>query len=368
GISYARLGKRIPKDSPEFQYVRAGMGVRAGFLAGWLMLWADVVSISAVSLGFAGYVHELVGVPIVLAALGLLVAVAFVAWLGIRESVALVAVMSLIEIGGLLVVIIIGVPHWGEHPLLESAKGVPGIWSAAALIFFAYLGFDELGNLAEEMKHPERDLPRAVLLSVAISTVLYLFVAVSAVSLVGWQVLSSSSAPLADAVEGALGQRGRLALGFIALAATANTVLLLLVSVSRSFYGMAQSGALPGVLGRIGRRHTPWVSILLVWGVSSAFLAIGRIATVAQITNFTTLAAFAMVNLSLVWVLRKELRPARNGGWRQARALAQPIMGAVTCLWLIVLVGWLAILLGLVFVAAGVGMGKWAEGRKRVAA
>ncbi|MBI4338674.1 MAG: amino acid permease [Chloroflexi bacterium] len=364
GISYARLGKRIPKDSPEFQYVRAGMGFRAGFVAGWLMLWADVISTAAVSLGFGGYLQDLIGVPLVLAALGLLAALAFVAWLGIRESVALVMAMSVIELCGLVIVIIIGVPHWGEQPLLEAPKGVPGLWSAAALIFFAYLGFDELGNLAEEMKNPEKDLPRAVLFSVGISALLYVLVAVSAVSLVGWQVLSSTSAPLASAVEGVLGEKGRLALSLIALFATANTVLLLMVSVSRSFYGMAQSGALPPALGRLGRRHTPWASIVLVWVAASLFLLIGNISTVAQVTNFTVLTAFAMVNLSLLLLLRQPTGTAgRPGLWQQGRDLAQPVLGAASCLWLMAFVGWRALFFGLVFLAAGVIIARWAARR-----
>ncbi len=364
GVSYARLGKRFPKDSPEFQYVRGGMGFRAGFLAGWLMLWADVVSTAAVSLGFGGYLQDLLGVPLLLGALALLGAMTFITWLGIRESLALVTVMSLLEIGGLALVIMLGVPHWGEQPLLAASHGMSGIWTAASLIFFAYLGFDELGNLAEEMKRPERDLPLSVILSVAISSVLYVLVAVSAVSLLGWQALSTSKAPLAHAVEDILGPTGRASLSLIALFATANTVLLLMVSVSRSFYGMAQSGALPKSLARIGRRHTPWASILLVWVFSSLFLLIGNITTVAQITNFTVLVAFALVNISLAVILVKAMRaegPVRF--WKAAGALAQPVLGAAFCLWLIVFVGWLALVLGLAFVGAGVLLGAWAQKR-----
>ncbi|MBI4203174.1 MAG: amino acid permease [Chloroflexi bacterium] len=365
GISYARLGKRVPKDSPEFQYVRLGMGFRAGFLGGWLMVWADVVSTAAVSLGFGGYFQDLTGIPLVPAALGLLAIVAFVAWVGIQESILLVGVMSLLEIAGLVVVIIVGAPHWGEQALLEAPRGVSGVWSAASLIFFAYLGFDELGNLAEEMKHPERDLPLSVLFSIGISAVLYVLVAISAVSLVGWEVLSASSAPLATAVEGTLGRGGRLTLSFIALFSTANTVLLLVMSVSRSLYGMAQSGALPGALGRIGIRHTPWASTLLVWMVSSVFLLIGNITTVAQITNFSTLAAFVLVNVSLFMVLRRGLRSEGHGGrLRQVGVLAQPVLAAATCLWLMSLVGWVAVVMGVGFVGAGLVASVWAGRRQ----
>lgn len=115
-------------------------------------------------------------------------------------------------------------------------------------------------------------------------------------------------------MEGVLGERGRLALTAIALVATSNTVLLLLVSVSRSIYGMAQAGALPRPLGWIDARRTPWLSIAVVWVLASLFLLMGDISLVAQIANFATLVAFGMVNLSLAVLVRRErAKPAGSG-------------------------------------------------------
>lgn len=365
--SYARMGKRIPKDSPEFQYTRAGLGGRAGFMAGWLMVSADLVSTAAVALGFGGYLQALVGTHRVLAAVGLAALLSLVAWVGIRQSVLLVSLMSVAEIGGLVVVVALGLPHWGEHALLEAPQGLTGVWTAAALIFFAYIGFDELGNLAEEMRRPERDLQRSIILAMAISTILYLLVAISSVSLVGWQALAASPAPLADAVEGVLGPSGRTTLALVALASTANTVLLLLIAASRSLYGMAQAGVLPGALGRVGRRHTPWVSTLTVFAVVSSFLLIGDIALVAQVANFATLAAFGMVNLSLAVILRRE---ARGRGRDRARrpliarlAILQPALALGACLWLAALTGALAIGAGLLILLLGLGLERWLGGR-----
>ncbi|MBI2872120.1 MAG: amino acid permease [Chloroflexi bacterium] len=365
-ISYARMGRRIPKDSPEFQYARVGLGLRSGFVAGWLMVWADIASAAAVALGFGGYLHALVGTPAMLAAFGLLVVLSLVAWFGILESILLVSLLSLVEIGGLLLVVAVGIPHWGEQPLLEASGGPLGVWSAAALVFFAYLGFDELGNLAEEMRRPERDLPAAITMAVVISTILYVLVAVSAVSLVGWQALAASSAPLASAVEAALGPQGKSALAIIALGATANTVLLLLVSASRSLFGMARAGALPQPLGWIGIRHTPWVSVALAGVVGSLFLALGDIARVAQITNFTTLTAFGMVNLSLAVVLRKE---SKVGGVRRPLVgvvtLLQPLLAFFTCVWLLVMTGWVAAAFGALLGITGFAVGGWVEHYQR---
>ncbi len=362
-VTYARMGKRVPKDSPEFQYGRVGLGFRGGFLAGWLMIWADVVSVAAVSLGFAGYFHSLTGVPIVPAGLGLLAVLSLLTWVGIRESILLVGVLSLLEMAGLVLVIAVGIPHWGEQPLLDIPKGPSGVWSAAALVFFAYLGFDELGNLAEEMRTPEKDLPRAIVLAMIISTALYIMTAVSAISLVGWQVLSASDAPLADAIQATLGPTWRTALALIALAATGSTVLLLLVSVSRSLFGMAVAGALPTQLRQIGNRRTPWVSILVAWAISSLFLLVGNIVLVAQATNFLVLVAFILVNLSLLMVLRKELGKGSSSPILRVVWYLQPVLGILTCLWLLAVTGWTAAVVGIVLAFMGLAVGKWMEVR-----
>jgi APA family basic amino acid/polyamine antiporter len=229
-ITYSRMGRRVPKDSPEFQYAGHGLGFRPGFIAGWLMLWADVVAAAAVALAFGGYFASLFGAPLVPAALVLVCVMALVVSLGINESIILVSTLTAAEVTGLVVVSLIGIPHWGEQPLFQAKDGFSGVWAATSLIFFAYIGFDELGNLAEEMRRPERDLPRAIIGAMILSALLYVMVALSAVSLIGSEALGSSSAPLADAVERVLGSRGGTGLSILALAATTNTVLLLMLS------------------------------------------------------------------------------------------------------------------------------------------
>lgn len=163
--SYARLGTMRPKDSPEFQYTSLAFGPRIGFVAGWLMLVADLLAAATVALGFGGYLAHLLATPIVLNALLLLAVVAAVIYAGIGESVAVAIVLTCVEAAGLLFVIFVGFPFWARTDYLEMPQDMFGVWSAASLIFFAYLGFDELGNFAEEMRKPERDLPRALLLS-----------------------------------------------------------------------------------------------------------------------------------------------------------------------------------------------------------
>ena len=362
-ISYIRLSRIVTKDSPEFQYVKLGLGFRAGFTAGWLTIWAQIISAATVALGFGGYFQLLSGAPIITAALGLVIILSLIVWFGIKESVFLVTLLSLVEIGGLVLVIILGIHHLGDNSLMEaSTSGFSGVWSAAALIFFAYVGFEQLGNLAEEMHSPEKDLPRAIAIAFLVSTVLYVLVSVSAVSLVGWRVLAASQAPLADVVAGDLKHWSKLTLTLIALSATANTVLLMLISVSRSFYGMAQAQALPRVFGLVGVRHTPWFSSLLVLIMVGFFVLIGKIALVAKIANLTILLAFALVNLSLARMLKGKLKEKKTEfSFSDFWGIVHPILALLSCLFLAFKTGWLPITVGLFMIATGYSIAKWRD-------
>jgi APA family basic amino acid/polyamine antiporter len=232
---------------------------------------------------------------------------------------------------------------------MPGPQGLGGLGVATALAFFAFLGFEQIGNLAEEMHAPERNLPRAILLAIALATGTYVLVAVSAVSLVGWEDLATSPAPLVASVAETLGPVGAGALHFIALAATANTVLLLMISGSRSLHGMARSGVLPAFFGSVGARHTPHHAILVVVASVGLVLPLGDIALVAQVANFAMLASFALVNISASRVLAGSSARRRFAAiWR-----LQPYAGAVSCVALAAMTGGPAIGFGLCLTGLG---------------
>ena len=162
--SYARLGAIRPKDAPEFQYTALAFGPRIGFMAGWLMLVADLLAVATVALGFGGYLGHLTGTSVAANATGLLVGTLLVLVAGIGQSVGLAIALTVVEAAGLLFVVAIGLPAWGRGTYLDMPHGVAGLSGAAALIFFSYLGFDEIGNFAEEMHDPTRNIPRALFL------------------------------------------------------------------------------------------------------------------------------------------------------------------------------------------------------------
>ena len=353
GLSYARLGRLRPKNAPEFQYLSMAFGRTPGFLAGWLVLWATVISSAAVALGFADYLQHLFSIHYLGGAIGLVVLSSVVVFLGVGESAILAGVLTLVEASGLVIIIGIGVPFFGRVNLLEMPLGIPGMIGAASLVFFAYLGFEGMANLSEEMSNPERDLPKAMLLALGISTVFYVLVAASAVSVLGWQDLSGASAPLAAVASRALGAKADLMLTVIALASTANTVLLLLFAASRAMWAMSCAGVLPMTLCVIGEnRRTPWFAIVLVGAFASIFALIRNIEDVAEFTNFATLLAFAGVNASAFRLF------ARNSSaGRLKHILMDLVLPATGCLassWLAASLGSRAALFGCLLLAAGV--------------
>jgi basic amino acid/polyamine antiporter, APA family len=301
GISYARLGRLRPKNAPEYQYLNIAFGRIPGFLAGWMVLWATVISTSAVALGFAGYLEHLFGIPIVAGTIGIVLFASIVVFIGIGESVIMAGILTAVEVLGLIIIIVIGVPHLGNVNLIEMPMGIKGVITAASLVFFAYIGFEGMANLSEEMKNPRRDLPKAIVFALGISTILYILVALAAVSVVGWKELSESSAPLAVVAAKALGTNANILLTAIALASTANTVIILMVSASRAMWSMSCEGVFPRFLCVLGKtRRTPWATILVVCIVTTFFAVIGNIETVAEFTNFAVLLAFAGVHASLI--------------------------------------------------------------------
>ncbi|HWQ28757.1 MAG TPA: APC family permease [Dehalococcoidia bacterium] len=313
GLSYTALSNLIPRAAAEYDYVRPAWGDWLAFLTGWAVISGSVIAVAPVALGFGGYLQSLTPLDARTGAWLLIAASAVVALWGVRESVWLSVVFTLIELSGLALVIAVGLPHVGDVDYFESPDALPGVLRATALVFFAYIGFQHITKLSEETRDADRVIPMSVGLALGIAAVFYSLVALTAVSVSGWETLAASDAPLADVVRGRLGDGGSRALSIIALFATGNTVLLLIVSMSRIVYGMAQEGALPAVLGRIlpGRR-TPAAATLAISVAGAALVAPGDIEIVAGVTNFMIFLSFIAVNgalLTLRW--RSPPRPGR---------------------------------------------------------
>ena len=312
GLSYAELSTMFPKAAAEYTYVRKAYGGKfLSFLVGWLLVFTGVVSTATVTLGFAGYFYSLFGeiisisknFLIILTASILIVILSFINFLGIKESSKFNIIFTAIEALALIFIILIGLPYFGRVNYLETTNGLKGILSGAALIFFAYIGFEDIANIAEEIKKPKKVIPKAIILAILITTLLYVLTSISVVSLADWHELGNSDASLALAASKVLGTNAYWLISFVALFATANTALIMMIATSRMMYGMAREKSLPEELTLIHERtRTPWIAAIVVMVFSIAFLFFGKITVVASITSLSMFITFAAVNLSLIWL------------------------------------------------------------------
>jgi APA family basic amino acid/polyamine antiporter len=312
GLSYAELSTMFPKAAAEYIYVkRAFKNELLAFLTGWLIVFSGIVSMSAVALGFASYFKAISALPIILIAIILVILLSLLNFIGIEESSTINIIFTAIEVGGLLLVIGLGLGKIGTVNYLE-APNLSGIFAAAALMFFAYLGFEDIVNISEETKQPQKNLPRALILSIILTTIFYVLVALAVVNLADWQTLQISDAPLSFAVSTVLGPFGFSIMSYIALFATANTVLITSIVGSRMIYGMAKDAALPEVFSKIHKKtKTPWIAILAMMIFSIIFIFLGDIELVANITSLGVFITFALVNLSLIWLRYKKPQQKR---------------------------------------------------------
>lgn len=337
GIGYAELSSFIPRAGGEYHYAQRAFGRFVAFLVTWLLLVGLAIASAAVALGFAGYATAMFDTDMMVAAVCLIAATTALLIYGIRESAWVAGACTILEVIGLIVIIVIGVPHIGSVSLTEMPHGIGGVASAAALIFFAYIGFEEIVQLAEEAKNPTRTIPRALLLSIILTTGMYVLVAIAAVSVLDWRALGASDSPLADvAAAGVDGEVISTSMAVIALFSTANTVLILLLSASRLLYGMAEDGALPRELARVHKtRRTPVVATLLVAAVAAG-IAIGfeDIAAVASLTNFAIFVTFLLINAAVVVLRFKE--PDADRPFRAPLSIGRvpliPILGILSVL------------------------------------
>ena len=364
GLSYAELSAMYPKSAAEFVYTEEAFKIRIlSFLLGWIIIFSGILSAATVALGFANYLAALIGIPsiiltVIFAAL-LIVILSLVNFIGIKASTWTNILFTFIEAAGLILIIIIGIPHFGSVNYLELPIGssFTVVFSAVALIFFAYIGFEDIANIAEEVKNPTKNLPKAIIYSIIITTVLYCLTAISIVSILPYSEIADSPAPLNAVTTAILGPIGGIIMSFIALFATANTVLIMMIVTSRMMYGMARDKALPEGLSKISPKYrTPALAVLITMILTMVPLFLGDISIIANATVFGVLITFFLVNLSLIALRRKKpdlerpfkLKP--NIGWIPIIAL----LGCIVCFGLLFTFNLLIVVIQLIIVLCGV--------------
>jgi APA family basic amino acid/polyamine antiporter len=336
--SFAELSARFPVSAGEAAYVRAGFKSNSlALIVGFLVILSAVVSSAAITIGSTGYLREFVSfpsaalVPIILLILG-----GIAAW-GIMESVVFASLFTIVEAGALIVIIAVGI---GSDPalVLEMPRVIPPLtnlaaWtavsSAGLLAFFAFIGFEDIVNLAEEVKRPERTLPWAIFLTLGFGTLFYFLVTSVAVLSVPIDELAASPAPLSFVFSHITGA-SPVVITAIAIAATLNGVVIQIIMASRVLYGLGEQGSIPAVFARINARtRTPLIATGTVTAIVLV-LALGfPLEGLAEWTSRIILVIFTLVNISLL-LLKRRGSLAPEGCFTVK--IWVPIAGFLTCL------------------------------------
>lgn len=317
-LSYGELSARIPLSAGEVNYVDEAFHARILSMAvGWLIVLSAIVSTATVVNGYVGYVHVYAeGLPDWLVISVIVIVLGGVAAWGITQSAALITTITCIEIAGILLVIFIGggalseLPaRWDELVPSFAFADLGRVFFGAFLAFFTFIGFQDMVNVAEEAKDPRRDMPRAIAVSMAVLTLLYLVVATVAVLGLSPDELARSDAPLAD-VLARHGEGYPEIISAIGLVAIINGVLVQIVMMARVLYGMANKRMAPRLFARVHpRTRTPLWSTGLSTIVILALALSFELGELAVATNYILILVFVAVNAALIRLKQRDLRP-----------------------------------------------------------
>jgi APA family basic amino acid/polyamine antiporter len=323
GLSYALLASVYPRAAGEAVFVKVGMGAIAGRIIGLCIMLIAIISSAVVTIAFGGYLGTLLPIPQTVMVSGVLLVLSIVAWLGVRQSVIFAAVITVLEVGSLIVITLSGAPLLADAPLLLKVATPPtdavawvAVFSATTIAFFAFIGFEDMVNMAEETIDPQKVMPKAIILTLLITVLLYALISTIAVSLPDREALTSSSAPLVVLFEAVTGFDGR-PIAALASIAMVNGILIQIIMASRVTYGMAREGLIPSWFGKVGERHrTPGRAIAIVT-LLIVVLAVGLpLVHLAQATSIVTLVVFTSVNLALWLIGSQQETPSVLKRWR----------------------------------------------------
>ncbi len=328
-LSFAELSARIPEAAGDSAYIEHGLGLHwLAVLVGLVNVVVGTVAAAAVLRGGVGYLLALVDIPFVWGVVGLGVALTVVALIGVMESLSFAAILTLIEVTGLGMVIWAGAnaaPVEAFHlPMPDPEWG--GIALATIFAFFALIGFDDIVNMAEETRNPGRNLPIAVMASLAVTALLYALVSLAAVRAVPREVLAGSDRPLALVWEAGSGQPGYF-LSAIAVAAALNGVLAQIVLASRVLYGLGKRSVWLTQFRRTNAQlGTPVLGTLLIGAATIAAALVLPVSVLAEGSTLALLVVFAIVNASLIGVKHK-----RGDGDGFTVPVWMPWLGVLSC-------------------------------------
>lgn len=333
GLAYAELVTKYPQAAGAALYVnKAFKNKTLTFFITFCMLSASYAAAGSLATGFAQYFGEVwEAAPALVVALGFIVALAIINFIGITESVVANMIMTFVEVTGLVIVLVIGVVATAQGKVdfgritefSTDSNPALGLLAGVALAFFAMTGFENAANLAEETRNPRRDFPRALIGGMATAGVLYVLIAVTAAITVPIKQLAESDAALLEVVKTGILPLSVAVLtiifAIIAMVAITNTCLVCLVTESRILYGMAREDVVPAPFAKVSSRQVPWLAILFSVIVISALLVSG--ADLVQLANVTVVFTLLIYALVIVSAVKLDRHDRTDETFRAPRAL-----------------------------------------------
>ena len=307
-LSYSELSSRFPYSAGEALYAKKAFNSKFLSIAiGIMIALSGILSSATIVNGFNGYISTFINLPTWIISIFLISILCFTAIIGIAKSVKIAALFTIIEIFGLLIIIYYGLNNI-EFSVIDYDKFIPSfeintfyvITLGAFLAFYAFIGFEDIVNVAEEVKNPSYTLPRAIIISLVVSTILYFLVAIISVITIEPSILATSDAPLVDVYK-TLTSNEPVLIATIGSFAVINGALIQIIMVSRLFYGMANNDLLPKIFGSVNKKtSTPVFSTVVASVLILIFALWLPIITLASLTSFFIFIVFTLMNIALI--------------------------------------------------------------------
>ncbi|MEA2047763.1 MAG: amino acid permease [Campylobacterota bacterium] len=316
-LSYAELSARYPMSAGEALYINEGFNTPVlSTLAGLSIAFTGLLSSATILHGFHGYLSTFFHIPEIATILIIILVITTIAIWGISQSITITALFTFIETFGLSMIIYVGFDSiaWDYSTMRSFIPPMDttllnSIILGAFLAFYAFIGFEDMVNIAEEVKNPTQTMPRAIIATLIIATFFYIIIALVSISVVPIDQLANSPAPLAMVFETATASKATL-LSVIAMFAVINGALIQIIMVSRIFYGMSNQGWLPQFLGLVNSKTNTPINATLLAGIMVFILALSfPILTLAQSTSFLIFIIFTMINVALIRIKNKSPHP-----------------------------------------------------------
>lgn len=358
GISFSQVARHVDKEGGVYEYGKEALHPYAGFIGGTLWTYGNIIALAAVSISFGGYLDSLFNsrFPVIFIAVAIVVSFGVLNALGIKNSAKTLKMIVVVNVTILVVFTVIGLLFFHPSHLNNFfAKGGYGVISGAAIIFFAFSGFSRVTTVSEEVVNPEKTIPRAIIVSILISAVLYFLISLAAVGLATLGTLATSTSPLALA-------SSKTGLFFLveivsvgALVATSGVILTGILGTSRVMFAMGRDREMPSSLSRLDRFSTPILAIIVSVLLAVAMMPLASFGTIVEASNTCVLSAYFIINLAAIKTHMKygnvNKTGASSGGFDKFYLI--PIAGMLSIFIFFVFLGLESIIIaGIVFVVA----------------